>query len=180
MVYCRAGVGKNRLIAVTEGFSMDEVSFRNVETDDIALLEYWYSMTDRLGYATGFRNFADVKDRLLSGPVISRMIVINGSQPVGFLCFELRSLDRVKAAYIHIMMIDPLFQNRGIGTQAAEKLLKFLASHGASAVLLSVHRQNKRGLKFWESLGFRQLPAMEKMTAFSGTNEATILQKSLT
>lgn len=159
---------------------LSEIRFRAVQPPDMALLEKWYSMTDQLGYATGFKSLTEVKEKILTYPMMSMMIVLGHDQAAGFVCCELRSLDGGDVAWIHIIIIDPAFQNRGIGTWVVRKLLKSFASRGTSAVMASVSRHNTRGLRFWESLGFMPSTAMEKTLSNSGTSDVAIMKKNLT
>ncbi len=158
---------------------LDKISFRNVGPRDMACLEKWYSMTDELGYATGFKNLGEVRERITSQPMISMMITVGDDQAVGFICCEPRSLDGNKIVWIHIIMVDPAWQNRGIGTRAVSKLLDCFETRGYADVIASVSEQNKRGLRFWERIGFIRSPAMEKMLDESGTSGVAIMRRSL-
>jgi len=156
-----------------------EISFRSIKPQDMAFLEKWYSMTDELGYATGFKSFAEAKERILSYPMVSMIIALPGGMAAGFVCCELRKLDRNKVGWIHIIMVDPAYQNRGIGTMAVRKLLECFQSRGCSAVMVSVSEQNTRGLRFWESLGFTRSRDMENVLDASGTSGVAIMKINL-
>lgn len=160
--------------------SLNEISFRNIGAQDMPLLEKWYAMTDQLGYATGFKSLDEVREKILSDTMISLLIILDGRLTAGFVCCELRNLNRRHVAWIHIMLVDPAFQNRGIGTEAVSKLLRFLASMGATAALASVSERNQRGLGFWKSLGFERSFSMEKILSTFGTSGVAIMKKALT
>lgn len=158
---------------------LNGISLRNVNPGDIPILEKWYSMTDELGYATGFKNFADVRDRILSDPLVSRMIATGDGRNAGFVCYELRSVGSMKAAWIHIIIVDPAFQNRGIGTRAMGKLLASLEAEGVAAALVSVSERNTRGIRFWKSLGFQRSRPLEKTLSHLGTSGVAIMKRVL-
>jgi len=112
--------------------------------------------------------------------MISMMIILGDDQAVGFICCELRILDERKVVWIHIIIVDPVFQNRGIGTWAVRRLLNNFESRGASVAMASVSEENKCGLRFWESLGFERFPTMEKALNNSGTSGVAIMKRNLT
>lgn len=165
---------------VMREISMHEISFRSVSPRDMDSLEKWYSMTDELGYATGFKSLEEERERIMSHPMISMMIILGDDQAVGFICCELRILDERKVVWIHIIIVDPVFQNRGIGTWAVRRLLNNFESRGASVAMASVSEENKCGLRFWESLGFERFPTMEKALNNSGTSGVAIMKRNLT
>lgn len=149
-----------------------EIGFRTLEPRDSALLEKWYAMTDQFGYATGFKSFDEIRERIMPAEnqyAIASMIMISGrNEAAGFIYGELKSLDRTTVLWIHIIIIDPAFQGKGLGTCVVNRLLHYAKSQGAIASVVSVSEQNKRGIRFWERLGFVRSAAMEGSIGAAG------------
>ena len=158
---------------------LDQISLRNVKPQDMQFLDKWYSMGDELGYATGFKSFREVRERIMSYPMVSMIIALADDRAVGLICYETRNLGGKKVVWVHIIIVDPAWQSRGIGTRAVARLLDFFEARGYSDVMASVSCQNKRGLRFWEGLGFIRSPAMERALDASGTSGVAIMRKNL-
>src|SRR3989344_2205320 len=64
------------------------------------------------------------------------------------------SYEKKDEGYVRIsgLVVEPHFQNRGIGRQAIEKVLEELKD--AKKIDLDVHPENTKALKLYESLGF--------------------------
>lgn len=141
------------------------IMFRAVEADDSPLLEKWYGMTDQFGFATGFKSFDDIRDRIMpfqSPACIALMILTSGrAEAVGFVYVEFKNLDRKTVLWIHIIIVDPSFQRKGLGACAINRLLNYAGSQGAIASVVSVSEQNAKGLRFWQKLGFTRSASME-------------------
>lgn len=162
-----------------EEINLHDISFRSIKPPDMVQLEKWYAMTDDLGYATGFRRFDEVRDKLLSYPWMSMMIVLGENQAAGFVCYEMKNLNGKNVAWIHILLVDPALQNKGIGSWTVRKLLEWFESMDTIAVVVSVSEQNLRGLKFWESLGFERSRSLEKILDGFGTKSVAIMKKTM-
>jgi len=162
-----------------EEINLYDISFRSIKPPDMAQLEKWYAMTDELGYATGFQRLGDVRDKLLSYPRMSMMIILGEDQAAGFVCYEMKNLNGKNVAWIHILLVDPAFQNKGIGSWIVRKLLEWFESMDTVAVVVSVSEQNPRGLKFWENLGFARSRALEKILYGFGTKGVAIMKKTM-
>lgn len=160
------------------------ILFRALEPKDTAVLEKWYRMTDQLGYATGFKSFDEVKERIKNNSghssVISMILLENREEPVGFVYGELKMLNQANVLWIYLIIIDPAWQMQGIGTRAVNKLLRFAANHfNVSLCLITVAEKNSQGMRFWEKLGFlRSLPLEESLNTF-GPAGIAIMKKSI-
>ncbi|HOK42552.1 MAG TPA: GNAT family N-acetyltransferase [Thermoclostridium caenicola] len=162
-----------------EEVSLHDISFRSINPPDMAQLEKWYAMTDELGYATGFKRLDEVREKLLSYPMTSMMIIHGEEQAAGFVCYELKNMNGKNVAWIHILLVDPAFQNRGIGSWTIRKLLEWFESMDTTAVVVSVSEQNHRGLKFWENLGFSRSLDLERILSGFGTKGVVIMKRYL-
>jgi GNAT superfamily N-acetyltransferase len=160
-----------------------EIEYRSVTQTDCALLEKWYGMTAQFGYATGFKSFGEIRERIERAsfpPAIASMIGIPGrDEAVGFVYAELISLDRAAVLWIHILIIDPACQGRGLGARAVNRLLDYARSQGATASVVSVSEMNTRGLRFWEKQGFVRSAALEKSLEELGQTGVAIMKRTL-
>lgn len=161
-----------------------EIALRKVIPPDSAILEKWYGMTEEFGYATGFKSFEDIRNRIEcpSSPYeISSMVMLSGREKaVGFILGELKNLDRNKVFWIHIIIVDPDFQSCGLGTCVVNKILNYARHrYGASASLVSVSEKNKQGLSFFEKLGFIRCRSLENSLSTFGTTGVAIMKRMI-
>ena len=122
---------------------LDQISLRNVKPQDMQFLDKWYSMGDELGYATGFKSFREVRERIMSYPMVSMIIALADDRAVGLICYETRNLGGKKVVWVHIIIVDPAWQSRGIGTRAVARLLDFFEAR-LSDVMASVSSEQAR------------------------------------
>jgi RimJ/RimL family protein N-acetyltransferase len=159
------------------------LSFRGLMPADIALLEKWYSMTDCFGYATGFKNFAEIRQRLIApsrGHILISMIDTEDGKTIGFVYGEIKAAESKKVLWIYTLIIEPAHQNRGYGTQAVNILLQWArAKYGPLTCVVSVSEKNPRGLAFWEKTGFVRSLGLEGSLSQIGSSGVAILQKNL-
>lgn len=160
------------------------LNFRGLIPMDIALLEKWYSMTDCFGYATGFKNFAEIKQRLLEpscGDFITAMIDLEDLQKtVGFIHGELKTTELQKVLWIYTLIIEPAYQSKGYGTQAVNTLLQWAREkYGSLTCVVSVSEKNPRGLSFWMKTGFIRSSGLECFLSQFGSSGVAILHKKI-
>ena len=98
----------------------------------------------------------------MSYPMVSMIIALADDRAVGLICYETRNLGGKKVVWVHIIIVDPAWQSRGIGTRAVARLLDFFEARGYSDVMASVSCQNKRYLRFWEGLWLYTFPSHGK------------------
>lgn len=60
--------------------------------------------------------------------------------------------------WISLLVIAADVQNRGLGTETAHRLERFLENQGWREVRLGVIAANAGALRFWQRLGYRELP----------------------
>lgn len=70
----------------------------------------------------------------------------------------IRDFPHHKTWYIGLLLIDPDYRNRGLGTAIIQSLKRILASRGVHSLRLSVATHNWDALLFWDTLGFRRIP----------------------
>lgn len=160
------------------------LSFRGLMPMDIALLEKWYSMTDCFGYATGFKNFAEIKQRLLEpsrGEILISMIELGASgKTIGFVYGEVKTADSKKVLWIYTLIVEPAFQNKGYGTRAVNTLLHWArAKYGSITCVVTVSEKNPRGLSFWRKTGFTRSMGLEGSLSQIGSSGVAILKKKI-
>lgn len=160
-----------------------EIGFRVIDPEDSALLEKWYAMTDQFGYATGFKSFSEVRQSLMPSinqySVASMILIPGRNEAAGFVFAELKNLDRITVLWIHIIIIDPEFQGKGLGTCVVNRLLNYAKSQGAAASVVSVSEHNKRGIHFWEKLGFGHSAILEESLNTIGQTGVAIMKRIL-
>jgi len=144
---------------------MHGLSFREITEKEIAIIEKWYGMTDCFGYATGFRDFSEVRQRLIDGssPDRTSSVITYEGKTIGFVSAEIIKTANKPLLWIYVLMIEPDYQNRGYGTWAVNRLADIVKSRYDSLTCVApVSLKNKKGLCFWESLGFRRSYDLEK------------------
>jgi len=163
---------------INDGFYL---TFKELSDDDMALLEKWYGMTDCFGYATGFRDFSDIRQRLKSAEPGRLAFMINcpdKKSPAGFVFGQVKMNNSEAVLWVYILIIEPSFQNKGLGTLTINNLLNYAKTkYGIRACLVSVSCRNRKGLSFWEKAGFSRSPSLEQHLQQYGTNEVAILKK---
>lgn len=163
------------------------LKFRGLSAYDLAILEKWYSNTDCFGYATGFKSFTDIRQRILE-PLKSDVIVLmieisemeENSKPIGFIYGEIKQIDAKKVLWIYTIIIEPYYQQKGYGTLAINRLLQW--SHikiHTNSCFVTVSEQNWRGLSFFEKAGFVRSSELEDTLNQRGTSGVAILKRNM-
>ncbi|MCX7774382.1 MAG: GNAT family N-acetyltransferase [Clostridia bacterium] len=159
-----------------------DLGFRGLDVKDFATLEKWYRMTDHFGYATGFKDFSEIRQRLLksSSPqdLISMIDIGQGNDAVGFVYGEVKTVETKTVLWIYIIIIDPVFQRKGLGSQAIKQLLQFARQkYGPLTCIVAVSERNIKGLMFWERMGFTRSQGMEESLSQNGTAHVAIMKR---
>lgn len=159
-----------------------DVIFRKPEEKDMKFLERWYGMPDCFGYATGFKNFSEIiqilKEPVVSAPLSFMIYSRDIEEPIGFIYGYIKNTDKNDVLWISILLIEPAYQNRGFGSRAVNKLLKFARSeYGAVICIVAVSYKNEQGLSFWGKAGFLHDKKLEKSMHQFGTSQVAILKK---
>jgi ribosomal protein S18 acetylase RimI-like enzyme len=72
-------------------------------------------------------------------------------------------LVREGAIWLKLFAVLPQFRRKGIGTRAAQLILRYSLIHwGVTEAFLSVAEENDAGLSFWTSQGFASAATLEK------------------
>ncbi|NMA67195.1 MAG: GNAT family N-acetyltransferase [Clostridiaceae bacterium] len=143
---------------------MYDLSFRKIIEKDIPLIEKWYGMTEYFGYATGFKDFSEVKHRLINSdfPDNITFMIDSEGKTIGFTFAEFFETKNRPILWIYILIIEPENQNRGYGTMAVKKLIDIAKSmHRSFSCIALVSQENEKGLRFWKSSGFNRLYNLE-------------------
>ena len=82
------------------------------------------------------------------------IIAYDGSEPVGFASYGIKSLGETGVYRLHKLYVMPGLQGKGVG----KKLLQFIVDDtlpkGAKILELNVNKQNK-AIQFYEKMGFK-------------------------
>lgn len=165
-----------------ENYNEARLRFRIMTQSDMFLIEKWYGMTDQFGYATGFKSFSYLQQKLLLPMEVHRFtLMINlGDTTIGFVFGEIKYIEKKTVLWIHILIIEPAFQHKGFGTCAVNKLLNFIRlRHGPFTCIVAVSNNNKQGLSFWENTGFLRSTGMEKSLHQIGSSQVAILKREI-
>jgi GNAT superfamily N-acetyltransferase len=89
----------------------------------------------------------------------------SGGQTVGFISGELREgsptfLQRTWAS-VDDVFVEPDSRNLGIGRALLQSVEAWAKERGANGISLQVAAANRRGRKFYEDLGFREVSVYE-------------------
>lgn len=160
------------------------LGFRGLNSLDLALLEKWYSMTDYFGYATGFKDFAEIRQRILkpseSNIIISMIESGAERKTIGFVYGEVKMKESQIILWIYTLIIEPDYQRRGFGTLAVNKLLQWAHhKYGALTCVVSVSERNPKGLSFWGKVGFSRSSGLEGSLSHIGPSGIAILQRMI-
>jgi ribosomal protein S18 acetylase RimI-like enzyme len=82
---------------------------------------------------------------------------VAGGERCGFAMVRMQPdwlLPERTVAYIAEFYVFPAFRRRGIGRLLAGRMIEFARSRGAEDVELDVLPTNRRGLQFWQAVGF--------------------------
>ena len=158
--------------------------FKKIGPEDFSLLKKWYGMTDSLGYATGFKTYEEIKGKILEHGRRSQfplMVELKGAGTAGFVYAELKQADRMMLLWLHVLLIDPRYQRKGLGSWAVNRLLKTFNNRYPGLICIApVAFDNKEGIAFWEKNGFDRSPEMESALSRFGSKEVAIMRKSMT
>lgn len=98
-------------------------------------------------------------------PVATEALIEADAQPVGYLCWQIPSLEELAAAGLHdlrgdlvdvdILIGEPAALGQGIGPEALAQLSAKLRADGVRVVGLAAAIANRRALKAYEKAGFR-------------------------
>ena len=160
------------------------IVFRRLAQEDLSLLEKWYNRTDCFGYATGFRDFSDIKEKLYDPLKMDAWIaMIDRSEDnltIGFIYGEIKKVEIKTVLWINILIIEPVYQHKGHGTSAVKKLLHSAqVQYGPLTCIVAVSDQNSQGLSFWKKLGFSRSESMEDSLNQLGNSHVAIFKKDL-
>jgi GNAT superfamily N-acetyltransferase len=95
-----------------------------------------------------------LKERFLSPSTASKNIVLvadASDRAVGLLLLECAPLKTARITYI---VVDPEFQNKGVGKALIEKAAIAAREQGASGLEVLIHKDNVRSREFHQHIGF--------------------------
>ncbi len=159
-----------------------DIVLREPVEDDMEILKKWYGMHDCFGYATGYKSFSDIIQKLREPdePYTLSFMVYNKKtkEPIGFIYGYVKDAGKNAILWISIFIIDPDYQNRGFGTHTLNKLLDFVQiEHGTFTCIVAVAHENDQGLSFWAKAGFSHAPELEQSLHQFGTSQVAIMKK---
>jgi len=136
------------------------VILRGIGQKDLPLLEKWYKMTGIYGYATGFKEFSEVKPILLDTQNKNKIVLMidmkETGDTIGFIHGEIKKTGNRQVLWIYTLLIDYKYQHKGYGTCAVNLLLDDIrARYGSISLMVSVSKNNLIGLRFWKKLGLK-------------------------
>ncbi len=109
---------------------------------------------------------------------------------VGYCCWVLEEAGAVRGygimsvgageAHLLNLCIAPEVQRRGLGRRLLRHLLALARYHGASTVLLEVRKSNRRALRLYRGMGFREIGLRrDYYPAAQGREDALVLARRL-
>lgn len=159
------------------------LTLKELSDEDMAILEKWYGMTDCFGYATGFKDFSDIRQRLKNnepGKLAFMIHCMQQKSPVGFVYGQVRNNGSETVLWVYILIIEPSCQHKGLGTLAINSLISYArVKYGIQTCLVSVSCKNMQGLSFWEKAGFIRSPLLEQHLHQFGTTQVAIMKKTI-
>lgn len=160
------------------------INLRRFNQVDLKIIEKWYSMKNHLSYATGNKSFSEINEMLFDPNRKNKLILMietdNDKKTIGFIFGEFKNIQNTFVLWINIFIIDPVFQNLGLGTCAINKLLNFIKAHnGSMSCFVAVSGENPRGLSFWEKNGFTHSSDLEECLNQNGSSCVAILKKEI-
>lgn len=169
------------MMGIDSGYRL---GFRTLAQKDLVLLERWYGMTDSFGYATGFKNFTEIRQILLE-PIkpnrfISMLDIGEDKRTIGFIYGEIKIIETKSVLWIYTLIIEPSIQHKGVGTCAINKFLQFIKiKYGPLTCFVSVLDKNTQGLSFWENAGFSHSSVMEEPLNQIKSSRVAILKRNI-
>ncbi len=88
-----------------------------------------------------------------------------GGKLVGWATFQRESADP-KAVYMNLLVVDPAFQKKGIGTQLVNALINLNEISNLNTIHLLLRKKNEGGRKFYTKLGFVSDPEYKRTDNF--------------
>jgi len=80
-------------------------------------------------------------------------------------------------AEVYIIVIDPLYQGKGLGTLFLSKVLQELKETGVDKVFLEVSTKNNRAINLYTKLGFMEI--FRRKSYYKDGSDAIIMEKIL-
>jgi len=150
------------------------LTIRRVESFDIPVLAALHAACFTAPWDQHWteKSFKDV----LGMPGAGALIAAIGSEPVGF------AVARVAADEAELLLIGtrPEYRRGGYGRALIEHMLMALKGGGATQVFLEVAEPNTSGLRFYESLGFREVGRRRDYFHGETTVDALVLVRRIT
>lgn len=101
------------------------------------------------------------------------------NQPVGLL--ELyKGYPDASTLWIGLLIIDSEYRRHHYGTQVIEALKRYSRELDCEALGIGVSLKNWRGLRFWHSVGFREITKITGTKDYSPTEQAIVALKQTT
>lgn len=137
---------------------MRSVWLRPYQPSDLAFLATCFGYAEELRHAIGDGGLKPFLQRMRShaGEEFGCRIIVESDtgERVGLVYCEARDFpDSCRCLWIHLMLILPGKQRRGLGSDALKALLES-AEGRVDRTLVSVSEANPEGLHFWEQNGF--------------------------
>lgn len=144
-----------------------DIVFKRPAQKDMGFLKRWYSMTDCLGLATGYKDFSEVESIVQlhkeSNSLVFMIYEGKSDFPLGFIYAHMNNMDGKLVFWIKTLIVEPLYQNLGYGTTAIKKFFDYTKEkHQSIIFIVTVSNKNTRGLSFWKKLGFSHYPEFEE------------------
>ena len=96
-----------------------------------------------------------------------------GEKLVGWATFELEEQNQ---AYMNLLVVDPLYQKRGIGEQLVFSICSEELFPQIEAINILLRKINEGGRQFYHRIGFRDCPEYQRKENFVDPNLLTPIQ----
>lgn len=176
-------ISRMQVMAVVKKDNGVDIGLRALKPDDLGTLQAWYSMTDKLGHATGSKSFSEIARDVISPSEpnsFSFMICEKKSNlSIGFTYAHFYDISGKTVFWIKVLLIDPRYQSKGYGTEAVNRLISYakMKNKAPLSCFVSVSSDNRDGKAFWEKMGFYVDNELDKLLHREGNSGISIYKK---
>lgn len=157
---------------------LDKKNWAEVFDLFLACSDYFAMAEDKIPDDTNVQDFFEelppnysLKDKILLG-------IYNDNQLIGVIDILLRYATE-EEMMLGFLLLHPDFRRQHLGLWAHEQILKIAQQYQAKYLRIGVVTQNKKGLAFWQKLGYQEIKRTEPRQFGNRENIVIVMRLSI-
>lgn len=161
----------------------EEIALRDISSEDFKYVISLYMNSSKYDYAFGINKSISIKEiyndlnNIGCSKESINMVIQYADTKVGIIRFYINA-DNSNQLWINYIIIEEKYQNMGIGKKVISILEEYFhRKHAVNAILISVVKDNKKGVSFWLNNGYKIMAILKEHVKVNNSVSDIILMK---